>query len=89
MLHKDANFSAIRPAVQGPFKKKNAGRRVKYGPPPDPVEVKCHFRWKVIIQKVIKYSLAQWCYVPRELTLVRISVPTHLDRDDPNFKCLR
>ena len=43
--------------------------------PPHPLarsRVKCYFRLRVVIQKVIKWSLVQWCCMPREL-------PSHTD----------
>ena len=39
---------------------------------------------EVIIQKVIKWSLVQWCYVPRELPSVGVSVSSYLNRADPS-----
>ena len=37
----------------------------------------------VITQKVIKWSLAQWCCVSRE-PLVRVSFSSHLNKADPS-----
>ena len=86
--YKTQNFSAIPQRFSGHFRK-NAER--EYATLPHPLarsKAKCHFRWKVVMQKVIKWSLVQWCNVPRQLPPVRISVSKHLNRADPSLSDL-
>ena len=86
MHHKLCKISArFAQRFSGHFRKKK--RREEDATTPHPLvrlRVKCHFRWKVIVQKVIKWSLVQWSNVSRELPPIRVSVLNHLNRADSN-----